>query len=87
MPLIRSSVFKCLARRFKLVAVILLLSKIMPTYSCCAEKGLVYITIITLSGRQPSFYMECIKLNIRSFCNVCLIFNIKYMFLTRLYAF
>ena len=50
MPLIRSLVFKRLAYYFKLVAVILLLSKIMPTYSYYAEKGLVYIIIIALLG-------------------------------------
>ena len=46
MPFIRSLVFKCLAYCFKLVAMILLLSKIMPTYSRYIEKGLVYIIII-----------------------------------------
>ena len=50
MPPIRSSASKCLTRHFKLVAVILLLSKIMPTYSYYAEKWLVYITIIALLG-------------------------------------
>ena len=53
MPLIRSLVSKCTAYYFKLVAVILLLSKIMPTYSRYTEKGLVYIIIIALLGRQP----------------------------------
>ena len=45
MPLIRSLVSK---RRAHIVAVILLLSKIMPTYSRCVLKGLVCITIIAL---------------------------------------
>ena len=48
MPLIRSLVFKRLTCRFKLVAVILLLSKIILTYSYCVEKGLVCIIIIAL---------------------------------------
>jgi hypothetical protein len=48
MPSVRSLAFKCLAYCSKLVAVILLLNKIMLTYSCCVEKGLVYITIIAL---------------------------------------
>ena len=48
MSLVRSSVSKYTACYFKLVAVILLLSKIMPTYSYYVEKGLVYITIIAL---------------------------------------
>ena len=50
MPPIRSLVFKYSACYFKLVAVILLLSKIMPTYSRYTKKGLVYITIIALSS-------------------------------------
>ena len=50
MPFIRSLVFKRTACYFKLVAIILLLSKIMPTYSYYAEKGLVYITIIAFLG-------------------------------------
>ena len=46
MPLVRSSVFKRTAYYFKLVAVILLLGKIIPTYFYYMEKGLVYIIII-----------------------------------------
>ena len=84
MPFIRSLVFKRLACRFKLVAVILLLSKIISTYFYCAEKRPVYITIIALSSRQPSSYAKYMKLNMRSSCNIYLIFNTKYIFLTRL---
>ena len=43
MPPIRSLVSK---RRAYTVAVILLLDKIMPSYSCCEEKKLVYVIII-----------------------------------------
>jgi hypothetical protein len=50
MPFVRSSVFKRLARRSKLIAVILLLGEIMPSYSRCKEKGLVYIAIIAPSS-------------------------------------
>ena len=50
MPFIRFLVFKHFTYYFKLVAVILLLNKIIPTYSCYAEKGLVYIIIIALLG-------------------------------------
>ena len=50
MPPIRSLASKCTAYYFKLVAIILLLGEIMPTYSCYIEKGLVYITIIALLG-------------------------------------
>ena len=46
MPFIRSLVFKCTAYYSKLVAVILLLSEIMPTYSRYVKKRLVYIAII-----------------------------------------
>ena len=48
MPSIRFLASKRLMRYFKLVTVILLLGKIIPTYSYYAEKGLVYITIIAL---------------------------------------
>jgi hypothetical protein len=48
MPPVRSLAFKYLAYRSKLIAVILLFSEIMSTYSRCMEKGLVYITIIAL---------------------------------------
>ena len=47
MPFIRSLVFKCYAY---MVAVILLLSKIIPTCSCCVLKGLVYVVIIAFLG-------------------------------------
>ena len=87
MPFIRSLISKRLARYFKLVAVILLLGKIMPTYSYYAEKGLVYITIITLFSRQPSSYAECIKSNIYLFYNIRLVFNAKCIFFMRLYTF
>jgi hypothetical protein len=50
MPPVRSLVFKCLAYYSKLIVVIFLFSEIMPSYSCYAEKGLVYIIIIALSG-------------------------------------
>ena len=85
-PPVRSSVSKRTTYYFKLVAVILLLSEIMPTYSCYAEKGLVYIIIIVPLGRQPSSYAKCTKLNIRSFCNIKSVSNTKYIFLARLYT-
>ena len=85
MPFIRSLVFKRTAYYFKLVAVILWLGKIMPTYFYYIEKGLIYITIIAPLSRQPSFYTKCTKLNIRLSCNVRLVFNTKYIFLARFY--
>jgi hypothetical protein len=48
MPPIRSLAFKYLAHHSKLVAVILSLSEIMPTYSCYTEKGLICVAIIAL---------------------------------------
>ena len=77
MPLIKSLASK---RRACVVAVIFLLSEIMPTYSRYVLKGLVYITIIASLGRQPSSYTKCTKLNMRSSCNVKLVFNTKYIF-------
>jgi hypothetical protein len=82
MPPIRSLVFKYLAYYFKLVAVILLFSKIMPTCSRYTEKGLVYIIIAVLSSRQPSSSSECTKLNIHLSYNIYFIFNAKCIYLT-----
>ena len=45
MPPVRFSASKYSTYCFKLVAVILSLSEIIPSYSCCMEKGLVYIII------------------------------------------
>ena len=77
MPFVKSLAPKHCAR---VVAVILLLSKIMPTYFCCVLKGLVCIIIIALLGRQPSSYTKCIKLNMHLSCNIRLVFNAKYAF-------
>jgi hypothetical protein len=45
MPFIRSLVFKC---RTHVIALIILLGEIMPTYFYCVVKGLVYIAITAL---------------------------------------
>ena len=50
MPPIRSSASKRLTYCSKLVAIILLLSEIILTYSYYTIKGLVYIIIIALSN-------------------------------------
>ena len=63
----------------KLVAVILLLNKIMPSYSYYKEKKLVYIVIIALFSRQPSSCIKCTKLNIYLSCNIKSVSNIKYL--------
>ena len=86
MPSVRSLAFKRLAYYFKLVAVILLLGKIILTYSRYAEKGLVYIIITILFSRQPSSYTKYTKSNMRSSCDIKSVFNTKYAFLTRLYV-
>ena len=74
MPLIRSLASKC---RAYIVSVILLLGEIMPIYSRCAEKKLVYITIIALFSHQPSSYIKCTKSNIYLSCNVRLVSDAK----------
>ena len=76
-PLIRSSASE---RRTYIVAVILLLSEIMPTYSRCVLKGLVYIIIIASLGRQPSSHTKYIKLNMRSAYNIRSVSNAKYIY-------
>ena len=81
MLFIRFLASKRLAYYFKLVAVILLLSKIMSIYLRCAEKGLIYIAIVALFSRQPSFCIKCIKLNMCFSCNIYLVFNAKYILL------
>ena len=82
MPPVRSSASK---RHTCVIAVILLLSEIMPTYSCCVLKGLVYITIIAPLGRQPSSCTKYTKLNIHSSYNVKLVSDAKYTCLIRSY--
>ena len=77
MPSVRSLVSKCYAR---VIAIILLLSKIMPTYSCCVLKGLVYVIIIVPLGRQPSSCIKYTKLNMYLSYNIRLVFNTKYTF-------
>ena len=81
-PLVRFLAFKYYAY---VLAVILLLSEIMPTYSCYVLKGLVYIIIIAPLGCQPSSYIKCTKLNMRSSCNIKLVSNTKYICLMRSY--
>ena len=82
MPLIRSLISK---RYTRVVAVILLLSEIMPTYSRCVLKGLVYVTIIAFLGCQLSFYTKCIKLNIRLSYDIKLVSNAKCVYFMRFY--
>ena len=76
MPPIRSLASE---RRAYTVAVILLLSEIMPSCSCYKEKKLVYIIIVAPFNRQPFFCVKCTKLNIHLSCNVKLVSNTKYI--------
>ena len=76
MPFIRSLVSE---RHAYTVAVILLLGKIMPSYSCYKEKKLVYIIITALFGRQPSSYIKCTKSTMRLSCNIKSVSNAKYI--------
>ena len=87
MPFIRSLVSKRTAYYFKLVAIIFLLGKIMPTCFYYMEKGLIYIIIIAFLGCQPSSYIKCIKLNMYLSYNIKLVSNAKYIFLARFYTF
>ena len=77
MPLIRSLVFKHYAHA---VAVILLLSKIMPSCFYYKEKKLVYIIIMAPSSYQPSFYSKCTKSNIHLSCNIKSISNAECLY-------
>jgi hypothetical protein len=81
MPSVRFLIFKYLAHRSKLVVVILLFNKIIPTYSCCMKKGLVYITIVALFGCQPSSCFKYIKLNMHLSYNIYFISNTKCIYL------
>ena len=87
MPFIRSLVFKYTAYYFKLVAIILLLNKIMPTYFYYMEKGLIYIIIIAPLSRQLFSYIKCTKLNIYLSCDITSVSNTKCPQLVHLISF
>ena len=78
MPPIRSLASK---RHAYTVTVILLLGKIMPSYSHYKEKKLVYIIIIAPFSHQPSFCSKYTKLNICLSCNIKSVSNAKYIFM------
>ena len=73
-------------RRAHIVAVILLLSEIIPSYSRYKEKKLVYIIIAAPFSRQPFLYIECIKLNMRLSYNIKSVSDAEYLYLMRLYS-
>ena len=82
MPFIR---FLASKRRTHVIAIILLLSKIMLTYSRYMSKRLVCVIIVAPLGYQPSFYAKYIKSNMRSSCDVKLVSNAKYACFMRSY--
>ena len=63
-----------------LIALILSVSEVMPSCSCCIEKGLVYVTIVSLSSRQPLSYTKYTKANMRSSCNIHSVSATKYIY-------
>ena len=77
MPFIKSLASECCAY---IITLILLLGVIMPIYSYCVKKKLVYIIITALFSYQPSSYSKYIKLNIYSSCNIKSVSNAKYIF-------
>ena len=81
MPSVRSSASK---RYTYIVAVILLLSKIMPTYSYYISKGLVCVVITALFSYQPSSYTKYTKLNMYSSCDIRSVSTTKCILLVRL---
>jgi hypothetical protein len=82
MPSIRSIAFKYYIYT---IILILLFSKIMPTYSYYIKKGLVYIIIIALFSYQPSSYFNYTKLNIYLSCNIRSISKNKYIYFYTLF--
>ena len=64
------------------VAVILLLGKIILSYSCYKEKKLVYIIIIALFSCQPFSCFKYTKSNMYLFYNIRSVFNTKYIFIS-----
>jgi len=62
------------------ITIVLLLGKvILSPYSRYIKEGLVYITLASPLSWQPSFYLECTKVNIYLFYNVRSISNAKYI--------
>ena len=77
MPPIRSLVSK---RYVYTMAIILLLSEIMPSCPYYKEKKLVYIIITALFSHQSFCYVKYTKSNMYLSCNVKLISNTEYTF-------
>ena len=69
-----------------LITLILSINKVMPSYSYYIKKGLVCITIISLSSRQPLSYAKYIKANMRLSYNICFISATKYIYYPTLFS-
>ena len=68
------------------IAVILLLSEVMPLCSYCVERGLIYVAIAAPSGRQLSSYSKCTSSNMWSSYDVYSVSDTKYVFLRLILA-
>jgi len=68
-------------RHARIVAVILSLSEVMPSYSHCAKRGVICVAIAAPSSRQPSSCSKCTSANMQSSCNVRSVSDVKYTFL------
>src|SRR6266702_2827445 len=66
----RASLSSSIVCHNRVIARILLLGEVMPTCSRCAKKRVVYVIIVSLTGRQPLLYTKYIKANIHSLCDV-----------------
>jgi hypothetical protein len=67
MPLIKFTASKC----YTLFTISISLNReIMSPYSCYIKKGLVYIALISPFRYQPSFYLECTKINTQLLYNI-----------------
>jgi hypothetical protein len=52
----------------------------LSLYSCYTKEGLVYVALASPLSWQPSLYLECTKLNVRSSYNIRSSSNIKYIY-------
>ena len=77
MPFIRSLAS---VRRVLLATSISLDGEIINPYFYYIKKGLVYIAITALFGRQPSSYFKYIKANTCSLCDMRSVSTNKYTF-------
>ena len=75
MPPVRSSASR---RRNKLMSLILSISKVMLSYSCCVKRGLLCIIIMSPFSRQPLSCTKYTTINIRSSYNIYLVSNAEY---------